>query len=325
MITSKESETTEKIGGVTLNYEWYPGADQYSDGEIEEELLRIAKECPKDTYNQVIVQKGLEQNNFSAKGWPILYHFSEIRQNIVSWMPITKEQTVLEIGSGCGAITGALAEMAERVTCVELSKRRSHINAYRNQDRDNIDILVGNYQDIEKELGTFDYITLIGVFEYSQGYIGGEDPYVEMLRQAARHLKPGGQIVIAIENRIGLKYWAGATEDHIGTYYEGLEGYPNSKGVRTFSRPGLCEVIRKAGNFKTEFYYPFPDYKFPMVIYSDDYLPKPGDVLEEFPNFDRERIQSFSEGKVLASLIEDGLLPQFSNSFLVILEQEEQP
>lgn len=257
------------------------------------------------------------------KSWPVLYHFSRVRQNIISWLPVTKEHEVLEIGSGCGALTGMLAQMAGHVTCVELSRRRSQINGYRNRLRENIEILVGNYQDIEKELGRFDLITLIGVFEYAKGYIGGEDPYVEMLRQAVGHLKPGGQIVLAIENRIGLKYWAGFTEDHVGEYYEGLEGYPDTDGVRTFSKPALCEVIRQAGDLKADFYYPFPDYKLPRVIYSDAYLPKPGELGEDFPNYDRERILAFSEGRVLDSLIQDGLFDQFANSFLVILEKKE--
>lgn len=106
-------ELTEKIGGVTLHYKWYPEEDLYSDGDVEDELLSIARNHTEEEYNQVIAQK---------KSWPVLYHFSEIRQNIVSWLPITKEHAVLEIGSGCGAITGSLARMAGSVTCVELSK-----------------------------------------------------------------------------------------------------------------------------------------------------------------------------------------------------------
>ena len=76
---------------------------------------------------------------------------------------------------------------------------------------DNVKIMVGNFQDVESSLTEkYDYITLIGVFEYSQGYIGTAQPYVEMLRRIARHLALGGRIVIAIENRLGLKYWAAA-------------------------------------------------------------------------------------------------------------------
>ena len=37
-----------------------------------------------------------------------------------------------------------------------------------------------------------------------------------------RHLKKGGRIVIAIENRLGLKYFAGCAEDHLGTYFSGI-------------------------------------------------------------------------------------------------------
>lgn len=304
----------EKIGNVTLDYTYYPGEDLYSDGPVEEELLEIAKHYREKELNAVIARKN---------SWPVLYHFSHIRKNILEWLPITKENKVLEIGSGCGAVTGALAEKAGSLTCIELSKMRSTINAYRNRDYDNVKIMVGNFQDIEKNLEEkFDYITLIGVFEYSEGYIGTKEPYVEMLRRISRHLKPGGKIVIAIENRLGLKYWAGCTEDHAGTYFEGLEGYPKTKGVKTFSRTELSNIISQAGEFLTSFYYPYPDYKFPMTIYSDEYLPKKGELSHAFANYDRERIFLFDEPRVYDSLIESGLFPEFSNSFLVVAQWE---
>lgn len=78
----------------------------------------------------------------------------------------------------------------------------------------------------------------------------------------------------AVENRLGLKYWAGCTEDHVGKYFEGLENYPDTRSVRTFSRKELSDIIDQAGEFKTTFYYPYPDYKFPMTIYSDKRLPE---------------------------------------------------
>ena len=305
----------EKIGKVTLDYEFYPGEDLYSDGPVEKELLEIAKNYGEEELNQIIAERN---------SWPILYHFSHIRQNIVEWLPITRNQKVLEIGSGCGPITGILAKKAKSVTCNDLSKMRSTINAYRNKNCDNVKIMVGNFQDVESSLTeTYDYITLIGVFEYSQGYIGTEQPYVEMLRRISRHLAPGGKVVIAIENRLGLKYWAGCTEDHVGKYFEGLENYPDTKGVRTFSRKELSDIIDKAGNFKTTFYYPYPDYKFPMTIYSDKRLPKKGELRDNFCNFDRNRIQLFNDGKVYDSLTDAGLFQEFSNSFLVLVERKE--
>lgn len=305
----------EKIGKVTLDLTWYPGEDLYSDGPVEEELLEIARTYKEEELNQVIAERN---------SWAVLYHFSHIRQNILEWLPIEKEHKVLEIGSGCGAITGALARKAKEVTCIELSKMRSTINAYRNQEYDNVKILVGNFQDIEKNLEeTYDYITLIGVFEYSEGYIGTKEPYVEMIRRISRHLAPGGKLVIAIENRLGLKYWAGCTEDHVGTYFEGIEGYPNTSGVKTFSRKELLDTIQAAGDFRTTFYYPYPDYKFPMSIYSDAYLPKKGELRDNFCNYDRVRMQLFQEPKVYDTLVDAGMFSEFSNSFLVLVEKED--
>ena len=171
----------EKIGNVTLDYEYYPGEDLYSDGPVEEELLEIAKNYQEKELNQLIYERN---------SWPVLYHFSHIRQNILEWLPITKEQKVLEIGSGCGPITGVLARKAKSVTCIDLSKMRSTINAYRNRECDNVKIMVGNFQDVESSLTEkYDYITLIGVFEYSQGYIGTAQPYVEMLRQLRKEIR----------------------------------------------------------------------------------------------------------------------------------------
>ena len=177
----------EKIGQVTLDYSCYPGEDLYLDG-AEAELLSIVKNNSKDKYNEIIVQKN---------SWPILYHLSDIRGNIVEWLPISKEDTVLEIGAGCGAITGTLAAKAKRVDCIELSESRSLVNAWRNKDCDNITIKLGNFETVEQKLEEkYDYITLIGVFEYAANYIEGEQPYHNFLTIIKKHLKPNGKIIL---------------------------------------------------------------------------------------------------------------------------------
>lgn len=304
---------TEQIGNVKLDYTWYPGEDLYSDGEIEDRLLEIAKTVKEEDLNAVIAKE---------RDWAVLYHMSHVRQNIVDWLPFEKTDRVLEIGAGCGAVTGALVQKAGEVTCVDLSRKRSLVNAWRNREAKNLTILVGNFQDIEKNLTEkYDYITLIGVFEYAKGYIGTEKPYAEFLRQISAHLAPNGKVVIAIENRLGLKYWAGCREDHTGGLFEGLENYPNPCGVRTFSRPELEKLFTEAGFCSWKFYYPYPDYKLPMTVYSDEYLPKAGELNTNIWNFDRDRLVLFDEKQVFDSLLESGLFPLYSNSFLVVLER----
>ena len=146
---------------------------------------------------------------------------------------------------------------------------------------------------------------------------------MDFLRTIARHLKPEGKIILAIENRFGLKYWAGCTEDHFGTLFEGLEGYPSTKGVKTFTKKELTNILEKAGNLKASWYYPFPDYKLPMTIYSDRRLPLKGELNRMETNFDRLRLQLFQESSVYDSLLDNDMFPEFSNSFLLLIGREE--
>lgn len=301
----------EEIGKIKLDLTHYPGEDLYCDGEIEDELLAIARDCAAVEYQRIIEER---------KSWEILYHFSPLRENIVEWLPINRTMKMLEVGSGCGAITGAFSRKAGEVTCVELSKKRSLINAYRHMDADNVTIHVGNFQDVEPDLPCdYDYICLIGVFEYAQAYIGSETPYEDFLKIIKKHLKPSGHIVIAIENKFGLKYWAGCQEDHLGAYFAGIEDYPEGGVVRTFTKDGLLAIAKRCGFLETQMYYPYPDYKFMTTLYSDRRLPKRGELSNNNRNFDRDRLQLFDEKRVFDSVIREGQFSLFSNSYLLLL------
>ncbi len=304
-------DKTEQIGKIKLDLTKYPGEDLYCDGEIEDELLAIARDCAEVEYQKIIEER---------KSWEILYHLSPLRENIVEWLPISRAMKVLEVGSGCGAITGALSRRAGEVTCVELSKKRSMINAYRHMEADNVTIHVGNFQDVEPDLPEdYDYICLIGVFEYAQAYIGSETPFDDFLRIIKKHLKPGGHIAIAIENKFGLKYWAGCREDHLGTYFGGIEDYPEGGVVRTFTRDGLLAIAKRCGFSEMQMYYPYPDYKFMTTLYSDRRLPKRGELSDNMRNFDRDRIRLFDEKRVFDTILKENQFPLFSNSYMLLL------
>lgn len=300
----------ERIGKVTLDYSYYPDKDYYCDGAVEDELLEFVKEHDESEYADFIED---------SHSWPILYHLSPQRENIVSWLPMDKSMKVLEVGSGPGAVTGCLAEKAGSVTCVDLSRKRSLINAYRHQDCDNLTIKVGNFSDIEPSLpADYDYVLLIGVFEYGQSYISTETPFHDFLRIIKSHVKPDGRIVIAIENKMGMKYWAGCREDHLGTFFSGIEDYPDGGGVRTFTRGGLEKLLNGCGITDYQFYYPYPDYKFMNVVYSDRRLPQVGELSNNLRNFDRDRMLLFDEKNVFDMTIREGLFPLYSNSYMVV-------
>ena len=301
-----------------LDLTFYAGQDLYSDGDVEDELLQAVQN--PDT---------IEEKLMTGDSWPHLYHLSNIRENILDWYNFNPEGTLLEIGSGCGAVTGLFCKKVRHVTAIELSKRRSMVNVTRNQQYDNLTIMLGNFEDIQIE-EKFDYVTLIGVFEYSICYINSENPFMDMLKRAKSFLKPGGKLLIAIENKYGLKYFAGATEDHSGRNFDGLENYVAVDRVRTFSKGTLEKMLQEAGFGKNQWYYPMPDYKLPEEIYSDRKLPAKGSIRDNCVSYDRDRYELMNEKLCYDSICEDGLFPQFANSFLIISEagestQEKQP
>lgn len=81
----------EMIGKVKLNYACYAGEDLYTDGTVEDEILEIVKKYPRSEYNRVIAER---------KSWPVLYHLSHIRGNILRQLPMTGDEHVLEVGAG---------------------------------------------------------------------------------------------------------------------------------------------------------------------------------------------------------------------------------
>ncbi len=74
-----------------LNLKFYKGEDLYSDGDIENILLDYTSKYEDGHYDEVFKQD---------LRWPVFYHLSKIRQNIINWYPIEKDAEVLEIGAG---------------------------------------------------------------------------------------------------------------------------------------------------------------------------------------------------------------------------------
>lgn len=291
-----------------LNLNFYSGSDDYSDGDVEDELLDIVESVTN--FDEVLI---------NDDRWPVLYHLSPVRENILNWYPFKKNSSCLEIGGGCGAITGMLCENLNDVKVIELSKRRSSINYERHKTYDNLEIIVGNLNNIELTQ-KFDYITLIGVLEYAGSFTKTSEPYKDFLKQIKKFLKSDGQLIIAIENRYGLKYFAGAKEDHTAKEFDGITGYIENDNVRTFGKVELENLLDESGYPMQKFYYPHPDYKMPMEIYSEDWLPDPCTKLSSAPNFDNDRYELFNETDAFKGIIENNQYEFFANSFLVVCE-----
>ncbi len=300
-----------------LNLKYYNNVDSYSDGDVEVDILNFVKEG----LNVTQIPK-------NKRSYACAYHLSAWRENIINWYPLKKTDRVLEIGAGCGAVTGALCRNAGSVVSVELSKRRAEINYERHKDYDNLEIMVGNLNDMDFN-GGFDYVILIGVFEYALSYTEGEKPYETFLNNIKSFVKPGGKILMAIENRLGEKYFAGAYEDHTDAFFLGLNEYKDNTSVRTFSKQELTDIFHNCGMERIKFYYPYPDYKFPSEIYTDETI-NSASYGREYMNLYPTRYSLYNEKSVSDALVKEGIMQSFANSFFVEAvvsegaEQEEQ-
>ncbi|HEY8270589.1 MAG TPA: class I SAM-dependent methyltransferase, partial [Pseudobdellovibrionaceae bacterium] len=292
----------------------------YSDGEIENEILQTLKESSNVSAAATIA---IEKQT----SWAFEYHLSCQRANLVRHFNFQGKR-VLEIGAGMGAVSRYVAEKCEFLQIVEGTSRRLSCLQERLRDLRNFNVFCGNFKDFKVE-EKFDVILIIGVLEYADLYFedDGEDPFVAFLKKAKSHLKPEGEVLLAIENRLGLKYWAGATEDHTGAFFDGILGYRNAKTVRTFSKKEIRTVLESAGFLEVNFQYPFPDYKLPRSILTEELANRCPDVFASIAgaslarDYGRDRVVLFSESVGFNGLIDTGLLTEFSNSFLIISRQ----
>lgn len=292
-----------------FNLSFYKEEDKYSDGDVEDQLLQIIAENKPEDYTIAIAK------NFS---WPVYYHLTRTRKNLLNWYDFDPESEVLEIGCGFGALTGLLCDKCKSVTAVELSQKRAMGTLLRCREKENLEIIVGNLNDIEFSR-KYDCITLIGVLEYQGRFTDSDNPYRDFLSKIRKVLKPDGKLLIAIENQYGLKYWCGAGEDHTGVPFDGMNQYLyTNQGIRTFSKEGLKDLILSSGFEHTYFYYPMPDYKLPTVVYSEEYLPKDENMQNVKYYYAKNAGTLIADEKdIYKDLLDNHVFEFFANSFLV--------
>ena len=220
-------------------------------------------------------------------------------------------------------------ERCDSVDCIEGSSVRAQIGRERCKDLKNVKVYCSNFFDISFE-PLYDIVTLIGVWEYSPVFIdfSRRKACLEVLNLAKSALDKNGLLLIAIENKIGLKYWSGAPEDHTGRPFDGIHGYPEMKGAVTFSQSEIESLLHEAGFSDFAFYYCFPDYKFSQTVLSE--LSDESEMFlhnwisTPFVQRDSKRKFTFHEGLAAKTLSEAGLLRQFANSFLIVASQDKQ-
>lgn len=249
----------------------------------------------------------------------ILQNLSNLRSGLISFYEFKESSSVLEIGASFGALTECLIKKGLKVTVTEKSVFRAEQLSKRIEGE--LDIFVGDIRDmnIQKK---FDYIILVGILEKVADGSCDLARYSDYLKMLASMLEIGGKLLIAVDNRLGLSYLSGAVDKHTNKPFAGLNNYPEGSVGRSFTKPELDSIIENAGFGYKKYYYPLPDYRFPQLIYSDEFLPE--DNLKErlIPYYFRKDTLVFDENAWYSDIVKAGAFPALANSFFVECSKE---
>jgi len=218
-----------------------------------------------------------------AQSHPWLYRVvtSPQRDLFFRQHPPHANSRVLDVGAGWGQISLPHAQAGHSVTALEPTPERlAFIEAAAHQEKiaSRMYFIQGDAFEIDFA-PQFDLVCCIGVLEWVPKFRAG-DPrtvQIEFLQKLRSALAPGGQLVIGIENRLGLKYVLGAPDDHIGlsdiAVYDAdlaTKKYRAKTGGElrsfTFTEAELRDLLAAAGFSTADFHGAFPDYKLPETI-----------------------------------------------------------
>jgi SAM-dependent methyltransferase len=293
-------------------------AFDYSDPDEAERYLEASIRGAKDR------SIGSEELNRAIRDWTSFYHLTPRRADLLRPLQHLISGDVLEVGGGCGAITRYLGETSRSVIAVEGSLRRARIMAARCQGLSNVTIHCDNFEDFPFEDRRFDAVLCIGVIEYANKFFRAPNGFDRMLARMRDLLSPNGVLLIAIENRLGLKYFAGAPEDHTNQPYEGIEDLYQPDSVLTLGRGEWLRRLDQQGLEPAHWFYPWPDYKTPELIVSEAAFQEPSLDLAKWirrhahGRQDDPGAHRFAETLAWPVLVRNGLARELANSFLLV-------
>ena len=257
--------------------------------------------------------------------WPTAYHLAPERAVLLDPVVVRPGDRVLDVGAGSGVNTRICADRGAVVTAVEGSASRAELIAHRCAGLEGVKVLCGPLDGLDgSRSGLHDVVLVVGVLEYAGTDLGGGAGPMALLDRVVDALAPGGVVVLAIENRLGLKYLLGFPEDHLGLPWVGLEGYRPEEPT-TWSRRELAGMLAGAGLVAQRWLYPFPDYKLPRAVLAHEIYAQTGavDLVDQIVGHPTsseyfQPVLVADDRAAHRTLLAAGLGPEVANSFLVV-------
>lgn len=291
-----------------INMKYYNEDNDFRDiiyANSEETIKKYITDYSSNEYNKI----------FENDNRTIIYEtFSEDRNNIFKCYNFDSDSTILEIGSNYGENTGYLASKCKKITAVEFSQKKAKLISLRHKNIENLEIICGNLKDIESE-EKYDYIVALGIIEFYK-QLGFCTPN-ELLDNLKCKLKPNGKILLAIDNKFGIKYLVGAKK-YDGDYC--FSNFIENSYMNLFGKKELDDIVKNSNFENITFLYPFPNWKITNVIYSDKYIPSKNSHKFRYGLYYCDTDEIFaSEFDIIGEAIKNDNFNFFVNSFFVEL------
>jgi len=181
------------------------------------------------------------------------------------------------------------------------------------------DIRIERYESTEVNglAGLYDYILLVGVVEKSK------HP-VYLLKTLKQHLHKKGKLLVAADNRLGIRYFCGDKDPYTGHVLDGIDNYgkvsPQRREKicgRAYSKNELREMLSDAGLSKQHFYSVMPSMERPQILISENYIPNESLAIRVFPQYYSPHTIFMEEEKLYDDLIRNGLFHSMANAYLI--------
>lgn len=283
---------------------------------LDKDILKYIKSSPIQDFASV-----LEQDS----RFGIFEELSDYGQGILGWYDFSPEGSLLELGAGFGRLTELFCRRCGAVTAVEEDSLRAEGLRVRCGDSEKLTVVQADWRDYVQALqDKFDYIVLAGGLECVTGDFSfeGLSGSAAMVKRLLNLLKPGGRLFLAVDNRLGLRYFCGEPERYTGRPFAGINSSLPQESRRLFSRQEILETVRQAEVAAVKCYYPLPDWHMPQLIYTDEYLPE--DNLNErlLVYHPQNKTLLADEAGLYSQVIKGGVFPFFANSFLLEIANE---
>lgn len=242
-----------------------------------------------------------------------LYENSDFRKNVIHWYPVKENSSVLQIGYDSIKIVEELCDKFEKVTiCVNNEEDKKEIL----EKYSDLEITIIDNLDKIPKTEEYDYVALIGTLEIYKDIVEKKayKRLEKMLNIAKKACKEDGKILLAVDNKYGMKFWT--------TMY----AQKNILCNQTFaiSKTMINELLQKLNLTNYKYYYMLPDYKMTNVIFTDKYLPNIESISRNF-TYGEEDFATFNQTEAYGEILKENpeLFKLYANSYFIEISKQE--